>query len=161
MIISKHSAMSKLDVANRLISVNGQTSTTYAYRCNGKSIGQFGCESDRVSQTVDGVTTNYVLDQAAPLTQVLSDGTNTYLYGNDRIVQSNGVNSEYFLPDALGSVRQLANSAGEITLTQNYAPYGEILNATGTVSTAYAFTGEMADPSGLLYFTIYIQILRI
>ena len=125
--------------------------TSYAYRSNGKSISQFGCESDRVSQTVDGVTTNYVLDQAASLTQVLSDGTNTYIYGNDRIAQSNGAVPEYFLTDALGSVRQLANNTGEVTLAQNYAPYGEMLSSSGTGSTHYAFTGEMADPAGLLY----------
>jgi len=137
------------DSANRLTDFNGTTS--YAYRCNGKSIGQFGCESDRVSQTVDGVTTNYVLDQAAPLTQVLSDGTNTYIYGNDRIAQSNGATPEYFLTDGSGSVRQLANNTGEVTLTQNYSPYGEVLNSSGSASTLYAFTGEMEDPSGLLY----------
>jgi hypothetical protein len=38
--------------------VQGQSSFDFAYRCNGLSIGYgSGCESDRVSQTVDGVTT--------------------------------------------------------------------------------------------------------
>jgi len=48
-------------------------------------------------------------------------------------------------------VRQLANSAGEITLTQSYAPYDEVMSSTGAGSTNYAFTGEMRDPSGLTY----------
>jgi hypothetical protein len=52
-----------------------------------------------VSQTVNDVTTNHVLDQAAGLTQVLEDGTNTYLYGNGRIAQDDGVNMGYFLGD--------------------------------------------------------------
>jgi hypothetical protein len=78
------------DSANRLTAVTGaQNAVSYVYRCNGLSTDQWGvigCQSDRTSQTINGVTTNYVLDQAAGLTQVLSDGTNTYLYGNDRIV---------------------------------------------------------------------------
>ena len=40
---------------------------------------------DRLSQTVNSVTTNYTLDMATGLTQVLADGTNTYLDGLGRI----------------------------------------------------------------------------
>ena len=40
---------------------------------------------DRLSQTVNGYTTNYTLDIAAGLTHVLSDGENVYLYGAARI----------------------------------------------------------------------------
>ena len=40
---------------------------------------------DRLAQSVDGVVTRYMLDLNAGLTQVLSDGTNTYLYGLSRI----------------------------------------------------------------------------
>jgi len=40
---------------------------------------------------VAGVTTTYTLDLAAGLTQVLADGTHTYLYGNGRIAQHDGV----------------------------------------------------------------------
>jgi hypothetical protein len=63
----------------------------YSYRCNGLSSdawGIIGCESDRVSQTVNGITTHYELDQAAGLTHVLSDGADTYLYSARRIAQS-------------------------------------------------------------------------
>ncbi|MCL4393500.1 MAG: hypothetical protein M1482_01580 [Chloroflexi bacterium] len=37
--------------------------------------------ADRLSQTVGVTATRYALDPAAGLTQVLSDGTNTYLCG--------------------------------------------------------------------------------
>jgi len=84
------------------------------------------------------------------LTQVLSDGTNTYLYGNGRISQHT-TQTEYFLGDALGSVRQLTNTAGAVTLTQSYAPYGDIVSSVGTSQTNYAFTGEMRDANGLTY----------
>jgi RHS repeat-associated protein len=143
------------DSANRLISfTNATTTVTYRYRCNGVSRdawGVTGCQSDRVSQTVNGTTTNYVLDLASPLTQVLSDGTNTYLYGVDRIAQVNGTATEYFLPDALGSVRQLVNSAGNITLARSYQPYGTAISSVGNGYSNYGFTGEMTDPTGLIY----------
>ncbi|MBI3242747.1 MAG: hypothetical protein HYZ49_10690 [Chloroflexi bacterium] len=66
------------DAANRLTSVTrSDQSTVSSYQYNGLG--------DRVSQTVNGVTTNYTLDLNTGLTQVLSDGTNAYLYGNGRI----------------------------------------------------------------------------
>jgi len=60
-----------------------------------------------VSQTVNNVTTNYTLDLASGLTQVLADGTDTYLYGAGRIAQYHAGEADYFLGDALGSVRLL------------------------------------------------------
>lgn len=128
--------------------------TSYRYRCNGLSRdawGITGCESDRVSQTVNGITTYYTLDQAAGLTQVLDDGTNTYLYGAGRIAQVNTNGTEYFLGDALGSVRQMTDAAGAVTLAKAYDPYGVALQSIGNGSTNYGFTGEMSDSTGLLY----------
>ncbi len=66
------------DQANRLKQVT-QGANTYTFAYNG--VG------DRLSQTVGITTTRYVLDPAAGLAQVLNDGTNTYLYGNDRLAQ--------------------------------------------------------------------------
>ena len=131
------------DSANRLTAVSGppsetsQQSATYAYNGLG----------DRLSQ--DGV--NYTLDLNAGLTQVLDDGTNTYTYGLGRISQQSGSTAEYFLGDALGSVRQLVDNTGEVTLTKSYAPYGEVLSSAGSGSSTFAFTGEQQDASGLTY----------
>jgi hypothetical protein len=73
---------------------------------------------DRVARTVDGVTTDYVLDPAAGLTQVLqetSDGqTTSYLYGADLLAQYDSGTWAYHLNDGLGSVRQLADPAGQV-----------------------------------------------
>jgi len=80
----------------------------------------------------------------------LADGTNTYLYGNGRIAQTSST-TEYFLGDALGSVRQLVNSAGAVTLTQSYAPYGETVSSVGSGTSAYQYTGESRDANGLTY----------
>jgi RHS repeat-associated protein len=130
--------------ANRLVGVaQGNTQVQYAYNGNG----------DRVRETANGVTTHYVLDLNLGLTQVLEDGTNTYLYGNERIAQE-GAEGElsYFLSDVLGNVRQLADESGGVTLTRNYDPYGNVMSSVGSGSTRYGFTGEWTSAStDLLY----------
>jgi hypothetical protein len=63
-----------------------------------------------------------VLDLNLGLTQVLEDGTNTYRYGNGRIGQFTASDSAYFLTDALGSVRQLTDTNGAVTLSKQYEP---------------------------------------
>ena len=113
----------------------GNNSYTFAYDGLG----------DRLQQTVNSETTNYTLDLNAGLTQVLDDGTNTYLYGVDRIAQVGGENTDYFLGDALGSVRQLADENGEITLGQSYDPYGNVIASIGDDVSVYGFTGELSD----------------
>jgi RHS repeat-associated protein len=102
---------------------------------------------DRLSETANGQTTHYTMDLNAGLTQVLQDGTNTYLYGMGRIAQYKANNPEFYLTDALGSVRQLVDANGNITLAKDYNPYGEVLSSTGSGTTSYGFTGEWTDAS--------------
>ena len=93
---------------------------------------------------------HYTLDLNTGLTQILSDGITTYLYGLGRIAQT-GTTTEYYLGDALGSVRQLVDEAGTITLAKFYAPYGKVMYSAGTGHTDYGFTGETTDVNGLVY----------
>jgi YD repeat-containing protein len=102
------------DAANRLTSVNGQA---YTWDSNGNLLNDgarsysydhasrltqvvsgtlttefvYNGAGDRVARTVDGVTTDYVLDPAAGLTQVLQESTAgqaaSYLYGHDLLAQ--------------------------------------------------------------------------
>ena len=81
------------------------------------------------------------MDLNTGLTQALSDGTNTYIYGVGRIAQVN-TGTEYFLGDALGSVRQLTDTSGAITYARAYDPYGVVPQTLGSSQTSYAFTGE-------------------
>ncbi|MBN2119173.1 MAG: RHS repeat-associated core domain-containing protein [Anaerolineales bacterium] len=90
------------------------------------------------------------MDLNTGLTQALSDGTNTYIYGMDRLAQVN-MGTEYFLGDALGSVRQITNNSGSVTLARSYDPYGDTRQTLGDAQTNYGFTGEFLDPSGLIY----------
>jgi len=93
------------DAGSRLIIVT-QGANVYAFAYNGLG--------DRLRQTANGVTTTYTLDLNAGLTQVLADGTNTYLCDNSRIVQQSVTSTDYILGGALGSVRQLADSSGAV-----------------------------------------------
>jgi RHS repeat-associated protein len=130
------------DAANRLIeAVQGTNIYTFAYNGQG----------DRLRQTINGMETNYTLDLNAGLVQVLTDGTNTYLYGMKRIGEQRSGEWQYYLADSLGSVRQMTDGAGEVTLLRSYAPYGSTLTSTGTSSSVFGFTGEWADATNLVY----------
>lgn len=131
------------DMANRLATLRlGNTVYTYTYGYNG--VG------DRLRQVTNGVTTTYTLDLASGLTQVLADGTNTYFYGNGRISQQNATLTEFFLSNAIGSVRQTADITGTVTVAKGYQPFGSVLNNTGHGTSNYGFTGEWMDDSGLI-----------
>jgi RHS repeat-associated protein len=129
------------DVENRLTSITTGTETS-SYTYNGLG--------DRLSQSVDGVTTEYALDLNAGLTQVLSDAENTYFYGLSRLGQE-ATDKEYFLGDVLGSVRQMVDSAGDVTLEISYTPFGEVLSSSGSGASIYGYSGEVTDENGLVY----------
>ncbi len=124
------------DAANRLTAfTDGTHTSTYTYSGLG----------DRLSQTVDSVTTDYALDLNAGLTQVLDDGTNTYLYGNGRIGELQPGGFAYHFGDALGSVRQLTDVAGEVTLAKSYEPFGVVLITDGTGTSTFDYASEQTD----------------
>ena len=128
------------DTANRLTAVNGTGSSfTFAYDGLG----------NRYQSTVNGQTTTYALDLAGGLSQVLSDSANTYLYGLDRLAQQSASGTGYFLPDGLGSVRQVANASGVVGDPWAFDPFGNPVGSSG--SSPYGFAGEWTDGTGLQY----------
>jgi RHS repeat-associated protein len=135
------------DRANRLISTT-LNSTTSLFNYNGDGV--------RLKQVVAGAVTTYTQDLAAPLPVVLQSKTGItttkYLYSiGTRPVAQNTIAWEYLLPDALGSVRQTANASGYINRTQDYEPYGSVLDSSGSGQSVYGFTGEERDQSGLIF----------
>jgi RHS repeat-associated protein len=130
------------DHANRLSSVvDGPNTYTFAYNGMG----------DRLRQTINGVPTLYTLDLNTGLTQVLDDGTNSYLYGLSRIGQQGEGAWYYHIPDAIGSVRQLINPIAKIDRSQAYEPFGSTFRSSGTASTIFQFAGEQRDATNLLF----------
>jgi RHS repeat-associated protein len=145
------------DHANRLISLTAGPET-YAFAYNGLG--------DRLSQSLNGEVVQYTLDLNAGLTQVLGDGPNTYLYGMTRIGQQGPSGWAYHLPDALGSVRQMADPVAAAIFAQSYEPYGNVLDVSGEARTPFGFAGEWMDRTGLMhlraryyapYFGTFIQ----
>ncbi len=67
------------------------------------------------------------------------------------IAQYGAGGAEYFLGDALGSVRQLTDDTGAVTLVKTYQPFGQVMQSVGTGSSPYSFTNEWTDKTGLLF----------
>ena len=132
------------DAANRLLALN-DTTFTFAYDGLG----------NRLHQVAQGVPITYTNDTAGDLSQVLVETTNTgattYLYGLERLAQQSAASTDYFLDDGLGSVRQLADASGEITLLKNYEPFGRVITSTGSGATRYDFAGEYKDPAAFIF----------
>ncbi len=156
------------DAANRLTNVNGQAYTwdnngsltsngvfTFTYNAAGRM-----AQAQNVTTTLtyayngDGLlvlrnSTRYVWDVAAGLPQMLGDGGNLYLPG---VGQFDGAAWTYPLPDALGSVRQLADAQGYVVQRYDYGPFGEMLAEEGKRTSSLRYTGEQYDgDTGLLY----------
>ncbi|MBI9052108.1 MAG: RHS repeat-associated core domain-containing protein [Anaerolineaceae bacterium] len=128
--------------ANRLTNVTGTDVSSFIYNGLG----------DRYQQIVNGTTTTYQLDLAAGLVQVLADGENTYLYGNTVVAQISETQTGYYLPDVLGSVRQMVDDEANLQLAQSFTPFGEELEKFGDAEANFGYTGQKYDTqTGLLY----------
>jgi RHS repeat-associated protein len=69
-----------------------------------------------------------------------------YVYAlGTRPVAQYGTAWEYLLADALGSVRQIVDGSGNVTLAESYEPYGSVLSSTGTASSIFGYAGEQID----------------
>jgi RHS repeat-associated protein len=121
-------------------------------------------DGNRVSKTVSGVTTRYLVDDLNPTgyAQVVEELSGSgsvqrqYTYGLQRISQNQVVSNtwtpSFYGYDGFGTVRQLTNSAGTITDTYDYDAFGNKINSTGTTPNNYLYRGEQFDPDLGLYY---------
>ncbi|MCK6629792.1 MAG: RHS repeat-associated core domain-containing protein [Anaerolineae bacterium] len=97
------------------------------------------------------MATNYALDPTG-LAQVLIETTSGqsthYLPG---LAQYGGNAWSYYLPDRLGSVRQLTDPSGAVMLARSYDPFGNGLEQVGGGQSVFGYTGEQTDPTGLVF----------
>ncbi len=118
---------------------------------DGKAIVySYDSEGIRTSSTVDGVTTDYLVDQNRDYTQVLEervDGSLTvnYVYGLDLISQERGGQTSFYLVDGLGSTTALTDASGNLTDTYTYDAFGETSGRSGSTENNYLFAGEQFD----------------
>jgi RHS repeat-associated protein len=132
---------------------------------NGKVITMvYDAFGNRVSKTVNGVTTKYLVeDDVNPtgLPQVLEETVNgavqrSYTYGLERISESQMVSgtwtTSFYGYDGFGSVRQLTDSTGKITDEYEYDAFGNSFTKTGTTPNNYLYRGEQYDSDLGLYY---------
>jgi RHS repeat-associated protein len=141
------------DALDRLTSVQrGAYSAQHVY----DSIGQ------RVTRTVNGATTRYVIDPHGPLSRVLmeTDGMGNplvyYVYGMGlvtRITPAGQTHTYHF--DWRGSTVALTDAAGAAVNRYAYDPWGNVAtNSVEAVANSFRFVGRlgvMDDGNGLFY----------
>lgn len=149
------------DEDNRATSINWDCGLT------SKSItNRYDVLGRRVSETVDGVTTGYVLDLSSGMERVLCDldgnghVTAWYIHGSDlcyRVDPTNGLLCYH--ADAQGNIIALTDGNTNLVAQYAYTPYGRSLGSTNfqpQISNPYYFLGSQGvmEESGIpnLYF---------
>jgi RHS repeat-associated protein len=133
------------DFENRMITATyGTSSVTYEYDALG-----------RRTKRMDGATsTKFTYDgQDVLMDDDLVSGITKYQNGpgiDNKLRQTNGSATSYFLGDHLGSTNGLTDSTGGLTATNSYDSFGNATNAA--FPTRYQFTGREYDSfTGLQY----------
>ncbi|MBZ8178549.1 RHS repeat-associated core domain-containing protein [Oscillatoria salina] len=111
---------------------------------------EYDDEGIRVSSTVNGETTEYLIDKNRPYAQVLEEFSTVelqafYVYGHDLISQSRNGEKDLYQVDGLGSTRVLTDEMGVVTDTYDYDVFGEEIESTGESENSYLFAGEQFD----------------
>ncbi|HYJ87392.1 MAG TPA: RHS repeat-associated core domain-containing protein [Pyrinomonadaceae bacterium] len=148
------------DFENRLTSLTNPDSSLITYVYDG--------DGNRVARTVDGITTNYLVDtnNHTGYAQVVEELQSSavvkqFTYGHDLISQrcvsanASGTTNcalSFYGYDGHGSVRFLTDSAAAITDTYSYDAFGNLISRTGTTSNDYLYSGEQLDPNLGFYY---------
>jgi RHS repeat-associated protein len=143
------------DSENHLMSMTA-SGTSATIVCDG--------DGNRVSKTVNGATTYYLVDDLNPTgyAQVVEElsaaGTveRQYTYGLQRINENQVLNGSwtpsFYGYDGGGNVRQLTGSGGTVTDIYEYDAFGNKFTVTGTTPNNYLYRGEQYDPDLGLYY---------
>jgi YD repeat-containing protein len=138
--------------------VTGQPATTYTWNDDNRLVAVITAEGNvlsytydtdgiRTSSTINGVTTNYLVDKNRDYAQVLEESINgqlqvNYVYGHDLISQERGSQTSFYHVDGLGSTTALTNELSNLSDTYTYSAFGELIEKSGNSENAYQFTGE-------------------
>ena len=137
------------DFENRLTQVvnPGVGTTTFKYDPFGRRIQKSGPLG----------TTNYLYDGYSAVEEADNSGNvlARYTQGtrlDEPLSALRAATTSYYLPDGLGSVTSLSNSAGALAGTYSYDAFGKLLAFTGTIGNAFQFTGREFDQETGIYF---------
>jgi RHS repeat-associated protein len=107
------------------------------------------------SQTSGLSTRHMAWDLSAPLSLLLDDDVNSYVYGpyGLPITQIDGEEEPTYLHhDQLGSTRMLTDATGKASAALTYTAYGQVAAKTGTATTPLGYAGQYTDAdTGLQY----------
>lgn len=119
----------------------------------------YDADGNRVSETVAGVTTKFLVDTQTPtgyaqVTEELIGGAVSarFTYGLLRISQSPAGTVSYYGYDAGGSVRQLLNNVGGVTDTYEYDAFGNMVAQSGSTTNEFLYRGEQFDAGLGMYY---------
>ena len=138
------------DFENRLITHTSSVTSGFVYDGDG----------NRVSKTIGGVTTNYLVNTNnhtgyAQVVEEIQGGvvTKQFTYGHDLISQRIvGSGLSFFGYDGHGSVRQLTDATATITDTYDYDAFGSLIYRSGTTPNDYLYSGEQFDANLGFYY---------
>lgn len=148
-LTAKPGAGYQYDFEDRLVTVTG--SAQYGY----DGVG------NRLKAIRSGVVTRYTLDLAGPLSNVLVESdalgipTAYYVHGLGLISRiTPGGDARYYHYDTIGSTAALTDSAGNVTDSYAYDPFGQVLNSQRTVNNPFLYVGQfgvMEEGNGLQF----------
>jgi RHS repeat-associated protein len=98
-------------------------------------------------------TTRFEWDEVGPYPMLATETTGTttqsYTYGLGLISATNATTTNYFHPDAVGSITNITTATGSTTATYNYDPFGNLRNSVVTnpalSNNPILFAGERFD----------------
>lgn len=127
--------------------LGGQTQT-YSYDGQGK----------RLSASDGSQTTRFIWDVTSRVPELVREENGAgglvrrYVYGADLVSMTDPSGSFFYHNDALGSVRNLTDSAGQVSHSYDYEPFGtEPSPPAGSPVNPMRFTGEYLDETTGLY----------
>jgi RHS repeat-associated protein len=148
------------DSENRLVSMSA----------SGKSVSMvYDAFGNRVAKTVNGVTTQYLVESDLNPTgypqvfdELNSSGvvTRTYTYGLQRISENlspaltgnSTWTPSFYGYDGGGNVRQLTSMASSVTDSYEYDAFGNSFTVSGSTPNNFLYRGEQYDPDLGLYY---------
>jgi len=129
------------DQENRLITVSGNRTASYAYDGDGVLV--------KAVDDTNNITTLIV----GPHYEVRNTTVRKYYYaGSVRVAERNDGVLYFLLSDHLGSTATTTDASGTRVTELRYKPYGDMRYNPGSQITTYRFTGQRWDPGTGLYF---------
>jgi RHS repeat-associated protein len=116
---------------------------------------QYDASGNRVTKTINGVSTNYLYD-GANIVQELSGTSptaNLLNGGVDKVLtRSDGAGTRTPLTDLQGSVVALADDTGTLQTEYTYDPFGNTTSSGASSASSSKYTGREDDATGLYYY---------